>query len=136
MNATWTLLEASVRPILVLAAIIGFLTVAIGAFATHGLRPVLTDQEMGWIDMGLRAQGWHALALLAVAIIAAVKPSRLLPAAAIAFAIGIVLFSGGLYGLALIGRGPLAMVTPVGGVCLLMGWALLIVYAVRLSRRT
>ncbi len=123
------------RPILILAAISGFLTVAIGAFATHGLRPILTSQEMGWIETGVRAQGWHTLALLAVAILMAVKPSRLLSAAAVAFAIGVLLFSGGLYGLALIGRGALAVATPIGGGCLLVGWMLLIVYAARLPRR-
>lgn len=90
---------------------------------------------MSWIDMGVRAQGWHTLALLAVAILTAVKPSRLLPAAAIAFAIGVLLFSGGLYGLALAGHGPFAWVTPVGGVCLMIGWILLIVYAVRLPSK-
>lgn len=132
----WTPPEAAVRAILLLAAILGFLTVAIGAFAAHGLRPVLTAQQMSWVETGVSMQAWHALTLLAVAILTAVKPSRLLQAAAVAFGLGVLLFSGGLYGLALVGHGALALATPVGGVGLLIGWTLLIVYAVRLPRRT
>jgi uncharacterized membrane protein YgdD (TMEM256/DUF423 family) len=122
------------RRVLLLAAISGFLTVAIGAFAAHGMRNVLDARQLGWIDTGLRYQAWHSLALLAVAILLALKPSRLLAAAAGAFALGILLFSGGLYALALIGSGFWAVVTPVGGVSLLVGWLLLIVYALRLPR--
>ena len=122
------------RRILLLAAISGFLTIAIGAFAAHALRAVLDVQQLGWIDTGVRAQGWHTLVLLAVAILVALRPSRLLHAAAAAFVLGIVFFSGGLYGLALAGHGTLAVLIPVGGVCLLAGWLLLIVYAVRLPR--
>ena len=122
------------RRVLLLAAISGFLTVAIGAFAAHGLRAVLDARQLGWIDTGLRGQGWHTLVLLAIAILMASKPSPLLHTAAAAFALGILLFSGGLYALALVGPGTWTVVTPVGGVSLLAGWLLLIVYALRLPR--
>ena len=95
------------RRVLLLAAISGFLTVAIGAFAAHGLRAVLDARQLGWIDTGLRGQGWHTLVLLAIAILMASKPSPLLHTAAAAFALGILLFSGGLYALALVAHAAL-----------------------------
>lgn len=123
------------RLILLLAALCGFLTVGIGAFATHGLRGMLDGQQLAWVDTGVRYQGLHSLALLAVAILAGIRPARLLPGVAAAFVLGIVLFSGGLYGLALTGARAFALATPFGGGLFLLGWMLLGVYAWRLTAR-
>lgn len=123
------------RPILLLAALCGFLTVAIGAFATHGLRDVLDAQQSAWMETGVRYQGLHSLALLAVAILAGMRPARLLMGIAAAFVLGIALFSGGLYGLALTGASAFALATPLGGSFFLLGWLLLGIYAWRLAAR-
>jgi uncharacterized membrane protein YgdD (TMEM256/DUF423 family) len=120
--------------ILLIAAVSGFLTVAIGAFAAHGLRDALDAQQMAWVETGVRYQAWHSLALLALAVLAALRPGRLLFASAGAFTIGILLFSGSLYALALSGERAVALVTPFGGALFLIGWVLLAVYAWRLRR--
>lgn len=118
--------------ILFVAAVSGFLTVAIGAFAAHGLRPRLDAQHLAWMDMGIRFQGWHTLALIGMGVLAGMRPSRLLTAAAGAFAVSILLFSGSLYALALSGDRSVAIVTPFGGGLSLLGWMLLAFYAWRL----
>jgi uncharacterized membrane protein YgdD (TMEM256/DUF423 family) len=123
------------RLILLLAALCGFLTVGIGAFAAHGLRGVLDGQQLAWVETGVRYQGLHSLALLAVAILAGMRPARLLTGIAAAFVLGIALFSGGLYGLALTGARVFALATPFGGSLFLLGWILLGVYAWKLTAR-
>lgn len=123
------------RHILALTALCGFLTVAIGAFAAHGLRGMLDEQHLAWVETGVRYQGLHSLALLGLAILAAIRPARLLNGAAAAFVLGIVLFSGSLYGLALTDARAFAMATPFGGSLFLLGWLLLGVYAWNLPKR-
>jgi uncharacterized membrane protein YgdD (TMEM256/DUF423 family) len=117
--------------ILLIAAVSGFLTVAIGAFAAHGLREALDAQQMAWVETGVHYQAWHSLALLAIAVLAGFRPGRLLFASAAAFAFGILLFSGSLYVLALSGDRMAAIVTPFGGASFLSGWVLLALYAWR-----
>ena len=116
------------------AAISGFLTVSVGAFAAHGLRDFLDIQELGWVETGVRYQAWHTLGLLGVAALMAVRPARLLSMVAGAFALGILFFSGSLYGLALSGSRAFALITPFGGGFFLVGWAFLGIYAWRLWR--
>ena len=73
----------------------------------------------------------HALALLGAALAAARAPSRPLRIAGTCFVLGVLLFSGSLYALALTGVLALGAVTPVGGLLLLAGWAALVVAARR-----
>ena len=126
---------------LVLGAIFGFIGVALGAFGSHALRSKLTPDRVATFETGVRYQMWHALALFVVVIVEAWTPSGgsssytlvadrggapLLFAAGWLFAGGIVLFSGSLYALALTGRRTWGAVTPFGGACLLLGWAMLL----------
>ncbi len=120
------------RVTLLAAAIGGFLAVAMGAFAAHGLRDLLASQELGWIETAVRFQTYHSLALHGVGALMAWRPARLLSAAAGAFALGIVLFSGSLYGLAFSGLRNFALITPFGGGFFLVGWVFLGIYAWRL----
>lgn len=123
------------RIILLLAALCGFLTVGIGAFAAHGLRSFLDVQQLAWVETGVRYQGLHSVVLLAVAILASLRPARLLIGIAAAFVLGIALFSGGLYGLALTGARAFALATPFGGSLFLLGWLLLGIYAWKFTAR-
>jgi uncharacterized membrane protein YgdD (TMEM256/DUF423 family) len=75
----------------------------------------------------------HALALLAVALLAVQIPGRLMTWAGISFVVGIVLFSGSLYLLTLTGVTRLGIITPFGGLAFLAGWLLLGVAAWRLG---
>jgi len=126
---------------LALGAIFGFIGVALGAFGSHALRSKLTPDRVATFETGVRYQMWHALALFVVVIVEAWTPSGgssfitlvadrggapLLFAAGWLFAGGIVLFSGSLYALALTGRRAWGAVTPFGGACLLLGWAMLL----------
>lgn len=109
------------RPFVLLASIYGFLGVALGAFAAHGLRHSLPAEVLGIFQTGVQYQLIHALALLGVGILTLRWPSRWLFAAGALFTLGILLFSGSLYLLTLTGW-RVGMVTPIGGVCLLSGW--------------
>lgn len=111
----------------VLSAAIGGLGVALGAFGAHALRLWLPLQKITIFETAVRYQMFHALALLGVAVLMGVYPALVwrLRRAAIAFAVGILLFSGGLYGTALSDLLPFRWVVPVGGVALVLGWGLL-----------
>ena len=109
---------------MVAAAINGLLAVAAGAFGAHALESRLAPSDLAAFEVGARYQMYHALALLAVAFVAA-KPSSTLNAAGTCFTVGIILFSGSLYGLSLLGWKWLGPITPVGGALFLAGWALL-----------
>lgn len=111
-----------------LGALFAGLAVAIGAFAAHALQQRLDADALQTIEIGVRYQMYHGLALVLCAALA--ERGRRVRAAASCFVAGIVLFSGSLYGLALGEIAWLGPVTPVGGVAFLAGWVLLV-----LSRR-
>ena len=119
------------RRMVLLAAFFGFTGVALGAFAAHGLKAKLTPEYLAIFQTGTHYQMLHALGLLAVALLAAHLPGRLLNAAGWLFALGIVLFSGSLYLLTLTGISKLGIVTPFGGVAFLGGWLCLALAAWR-----
>lgn len=105
-------------------AIGALLAVALGAFAAHGLRSRLDPALLEIFRTGVDYQMYHSLALIGLAALPA-RPAQAagLRIAALCFLAGIVLFSGSLYLLALTGVRGLGMVTPVGGVLFLAGWA-------------
>lgn len=107
---------------LLLSAFAGFTGVALGAFAAHGLKHKLTPDYLAVFQTGTHYQLVHALALFGVGLLALHVPGRLVNLAGTVFAVGIVLFSGSLYGLTLSGIGKLGMITPFGGVAFLVGW--------------
>ena len=121
------------RGFLMLAAFFGFTGVALGAFAAHGLKSRLSAEYLAIFHTGVTYQLVHALALLAVALLATQIPGRLMTWASASFAIGILLFSGSLYLLTLTGVSKLGIVTPFGGLAFLIGWLCLGLAAWRLN---
>jgi uncharacterized membrane protein YgdD (TMEM256/DUF423 family) len=119
-----------VRVWIAIAGFAGLSGVAMGAFAAHGLKRVLTPELLQTLQVGVQYQLWHALALLLVVVLGSQQPSRLLRAAGWAFALGMLLFSGSLY-LLVLARLPLGWVTPLGGLALMIGWSLLLVHGCR-----
>lgn len=123
---------------LVASGVAGLTGVALGAIGAHALKLTLTERGMtaAW-ETAARYHLFHAVALLGVAAWAASRPNesdtRLLGRAAQAWCLGIVLFSGSLYCLALGGPRWLGPVTPLGGVALMAGWLALIVAAFKKS---
>jgi uncharacterized membrane protein YgdD (TMEM256/DUF423 family) len=114
------------RTFLFLGSLAGFLGVAFGAFGAHALRGKLSPEMLAVFETGVRYQMYHALALLITSVLAA-RTGWLVATAGWSFAIGIVLFSGSLYALALSGVTILGAVTPLGGVAFLIGWGCLVV---------
>ena len=116
---------------LVIAAANGALAVAVGAFAAHGLSERLSAQALATFETGARYHMYHALAMGLAAI---GLRGRAATRSAGLFLIGIVLFCGSLYLLALTGQRAFAFVTPVGGLAFLAGWILLAAAAARIER--
>lgn len=110
---------------LLAGAAYGFLGVAFGAFGAHALKAKLSVEMLTVWKTAVEYQLYHALALLLVGLMATLRPSIAISNAAICFAVGVLLFSGSLYVLALSGVRWLGAITPLGGVLLLIGWALL-----------
>jgi uncharacterized membrane protein YgdD (TMEM256/DUF423 family) len=112
------------RWVLGMGAGLALLAVMSGAFAAHGLRSMLDAQQLHTFETAVRYQMYHALALMIVGLLSlAPQFSRpLLKFAGGAFAVGILLFCGSLYLLALSGIGWLGAVTPIGGGAFLLGW--------------
>lgn len=119
------------RGFLALAAFYGASGVLMGAFAAHGLKNQLSAQMLEVVETGVRYQFWHALALVAVVLLAGRLNSHWLTTASWLFAVGVVLFSGSLYLLALTGKTFFGPITPIGGVCLVLGWLALMVAALK-----
>ena len=111
---------------LFIAGLSGFLCVAIGAFAAHGLSKVLEPKELAWIETGVKYQMFHTVAILTIAIAQLCRESlvanKMANVAAGSWALGVLLFSGSLYALALGAGQFLVWVTPVGGTLFLIGW--------------
>lgn len=115
-----------------IGAISGFIAVATGAFGAHGLRQMVTPEHLVTWETAARYQMYHALALLAVAMLAegpGAGPARW---AGRLFILGTVLFSGSLYALVLSNNSRLGIITPFGGVAFLAGWVAL---ALAITRR-
>jgi len=117
------------RTFLLVGALAGFTGVALGAFGAHGLRARLSPDMLAVFETGVRYHLIHALAVLVVASVLAHGGGWLFATAGWCFAAGIVLFSGSLYVLALTGITTFGMVTPIGGLFFLAGWACLAVAA-------
>lgn len=117
----------------VLFAVSGFTAVALGAFGAHGLADVLDDGAKAVYQTGVSYQFYHTLAWGIALTIAVRRPSRWLSRAETFFGVGIVLFSGSLYGLALTGLTTFGAVTPLGGVCFLVGWVMMAMAGKELS---
>jgi uncharacterized membrane protein YgdD (TMEM256/DUF423 family) len=116
MNQSNTLL-------LKLAAINGFIAVALGAFGAHGLKNILSTNLLQTWHTAVLYQSIHTLAILALAVLMSVKPDPSIKRSALLFQTGIVLFSGSLYLLAITGITKLGMITPIGGLVFLIAWA-------------
>ncbi|MEX0759254.1 MAG: DUF423 domain-containing protein [Tistlia sp.] len=115
-------------------ALSGLLAVAFGAFASHGLAG-LPEERAGWIDIALRYQMLHSVALLAVGLLGGARPGRLLEGAGIAFVGGLLVFSGLLYAMGLGAPRWLGALVPLGGLSYLAGWGALLAFALKRPRR-
>ncbi|HRI42765.1 MAG TPA: DUF423 domain-containing protein [Fimbriimonadaceae bacterium] len=112
------------RAWIALGGLLAMLGVALGAFGAHGLRSRITPERLEVYQTGVHYHLIHALAILLVVALAGRIGSNW-PRVAWLFAVGIVIFGGTLYLLAITGIGWLGAITPLGGLCFIAGWALL-----------
>ena len=109
-------------------ALLGALSVMLGAFGAHALKQVLDEKKMLIFETAVRYQFYHAIALMITGILYKEFAGNLLLWAGRLFVFGILLFSGSLYGLTLLEATGnhdfkwLGAITPIGGVCFMAGW--------------
>lgn len=115
------------KTILMTASVLLTLAVAIGAFGAHGLKAHLSTEMMQVYKTGVEYHFYHALGLLIIGVLSISMPSGFLNWSAIFLTVGIILFSGSLYILAVTGIKWLGAITPLGGLSFITGWMLLFV---------
>lgn len=123
---------------IVLGGVYGFLSVALGAFGAHALKGRL--MEAGTLDVWRTAAHYaiiHAVALTSLGwgMYAKRLPGALGAWAGAAWSVGVLLFSGSLFGLALEGPRWLGPITPLGGLLFMTGWLILLVSGVKLLKQ-
>jgi len=116
-------MPGSAKLFLALGALFAAAAVALGAMGAHGLRARLSTEALAIFQTGVQYHFWHALGLLAVGIVCVHLPENVwLRAAGTLFTIGVMLFSGSLYVLALGGAKWLGALAPIGGGALILAW--------------
>jgi len=110
-------------------AVSGLLAVGLGAFGAHGLRKVATAEALGWWQTAAHYHLVHSVVLVLVGVSAASRAG--FDRAGWAFLMGMSIFSGTLYAMALGAPRWLGAITPIGGLGLLAGWLLLALAALR-----
>lgn len=120
------------KPFLITGAVSGAVAVILGAFGAHGLRRIVTDEQLiQSFQTGVQYQMYHSLALIATAIVFSGFAGKKVKWAGIAFISGIILFSGSLYLITFLKIQESNLVrffgpfTPLGGILFIAGWALL-----------
>ncbi len=109
------------------AAALGGLAVALGAFGTHGLADAVTPDRLATWGTAAQYHLVHALAAVGASVLAAMRGSATARWAGRLFVAGVVLFSGSLYALVLLDLGVLGAVAPLGGLAFIAGWGALAV---------
>ncbi|HTN17395.1 MAG TPA: DUF423 domain-containing protein [Chitinophagaceae bacterium] len=113
---------------LIAGIIFAGLGVVIGAFAAHGLKPMMELSQQQTFETGVRYQMYHSFALIAVGLLSAHFSNNHINLATLFFILGIVCFSGSLYALSLmqmngiVGLKGIGIITPIGGVFFILGW--------------
>ena len=121
------------KKILKTAAVLGALSVILGAFGAHALKQLISDKNLQTFETGVRYQFYHVIALFITGILYKDFTNNYLQWAGRLFCFGILLFSGSLYLLSLIeltdmtGLKWVGAITPLGGVCFITAWLLLAV---------
>lgn len=121
----------------VIAALLGAVSVILGAFGAHGLKSRMNPDTFEIFETAVKYQFYHVFALLAVSFATQYLPGNLLNWSGRLFIAGIILFSGSLYLLSyfkMAGNNQmnwLGAVTPFGGLCFITGWILLAIAAIR-----
>jgi uncharacterized membrane protein YgdD (TMEM256/DUF423 family) len=126
------------KPALIAGILFAGFAVVIGAFGAHYLKSILSTEQLVSFETGVRYQFYHSFALLITGILAHFTTSKMKLITAF-FSIGIILFSGSIYMLTVlkatssIGLGAIGILTPIGGLCFIVAWSLLLFKAILIS---
>jgi uncharacterized membrane protein YgdD (TMEM256/DUF423 family) len=111
---------------ILIGAITAFCSVALGAFGAHSLKNKLSEYALSIFQTGVQYAMYHSLALVLIGLCTKSELNgKLLNLSALSFFVGIILFSGSLFAIALSGNKQLGAITPIGGLLFLIGWFLL-----------
>lgn len=115
-------MSGRVRTLLLIGAVNGLLYVLLSAFAAHGLKNIASAEQLAWFRTAAHYQGIHALALLATGILLQQFAKASFYVSGMLMLLGIVIFSGSLYAMALGAPRWFGAITPIGGISLITGW--------------
>ena len=129
------------KTILVISGVLGAAGILIGAFGAHALPKMLADlspeqvvEREAWLQTGVTYHMYHVVALLALGLFVHATKTNL-GGVAMAWLLGILIFSGCLYAMTLTGVRVLGAIVPIGGVSFVVGWVLLTFAALRLGEQ-
>ena len=108
-----------------LGAVLAGLSVMLGAFGAHSLKAQLTEKKLATFHTATDYLGYHALALMAIGILMCILNEKIVPKlqrSSYWISSGILLFSGSLYVLTFDGPRIFGPITPLGGLCFMIGW--------------
>ena len=120
------------KTFLIIAAVLGAISVSLGTFAAHGLKKIVPPETVTTFETGVRYQFYHTFAILFVGLLLERMPGQLLVWSGWFFLIGILLFSGSLYLLTAlkatqtVGLTGIGIITPFGGLFFIAGWVLML----------
>jgi len=117
----------------IIGSILSCLTVIMGAFGAHLLKNILDDYALSIYNKAVLYQIFHSLAILFNVVLYQLYPIELIKLSCLLFVIGIFMFSGSLYILAITGNKALAIITPFGGLMFILGWFVLIYVSTNIS---
>jgi uncharacterized membrane protein YgdD (TMEM256/DUF423 family) len=114
------------KKISVLAAVMGTLTIIIGAFGAHALKEIVSEKTITSFETGVRYQMYHVIVLLIIGF-SAIIDQKTQKWVSLFFVVGILLFSGSIYlivmkDIFLINTKIFTIATPIGGLFLMLGW--------------
>jgi len=119
--------------ILAFAALLGFISVAFGAYSEHGLKPVITEEQYRFLLTAIRYNQVNAVVIAAIGLALVVGPEMgnksVLKGSGILFIVGTFLFSFSIYLSVVLDNPSLVYVTPIGGVTMMLAWLNLLVFA-------
>ena len=134
LNNMQELQKSLQRWIAITAATFGFSSVAFGAFGAHLLKATIAPERLSTWQTAVDYQMFHTTVLLTIFILYQFNKSKLLVRSALSITFGVVLFSGSLYLLVLTDTSWLGIITPIGGILLLIGWFVLLLHFLKTSR--
>ena len=118
---------------IITGSVLAALAILFGAFGSHALKEKLTLEQLEIYDIATRYLMFHALGIFAIGILGYQVPSEVLAWPLLIMVFGILIFSGSLYLISLAGYKKLGMVTPIGGLALIISWLMVAYNIYKLS---